>query len=583
MKKIGIYSLIFLLVFSMIPMPSIDSVSAESEEEETEDIVLFAEEEGDDINLYSSEEDVEADEFEIDIPDESEALLIHNDSTFEYEDQLYVYIQYKDKDSEDDTNQLVEGYVDAERVVLAEDVEEFLENRQQGEETESDENNSDEAEEDENNESSEDDDGNIADSEENDESVKEDEENTDSEEKDDVSEEEDTNASEENDESTDNNEKEKSPNEDSDNNDEESEDNKSEELDEEDEFNPSPYATQNARNIVEKKTSKLARIKNSQVNIYESIDGKSKKAGTKHTDRTYYVKKEATVDKEEYYLISKLPSSKNGVVGWVKSSDLKYYTHKGVDKKSKTFYLNGKGSARARAWGAERIHSSLSAYAGETLQVNLTEKVGNNTWYRGKINGRGQNVWIHSSVVFQMDEKKTSKLARIKNDKVKIYKTIQGESFKAGSEHTDRTYYVKKEATVDKEKYYLISKQPSSKDGVVGWVNSDDLKYYTHKGVDKKSKTFYLNGKGSARARAWGAERIHSSLSAYAGETLQVNLTEKVGKNTWYRGKINGKGQNVWIHSSVVFQMDEKKTSKLARIKNDKVKIYKTIQGESFK
>src|SRR5699024_10743554 len=102
MKKVVIYNLIFILVFSMIPMPLIDSVSAESEEEETEDIVLFAEKEGDEINLYSSEEDVEVDESEFDIPDESEALLIHNDSTFEYVDQLYVYIQYEVEDSEDD-------------------------------------------------------------------------------------------------------------------------------------------------------------------------------------------------------------------------------------------------------------------------------------------------------------------------------------------------------------------------------------------------------------------------------------------------------------------------------------------------
>lgn len=136
MKKIGINSLILLLVCSMIPMPSIDSVSAESEEEETEDIVLFAEEEGDDINLYLSEENVEADESEIDIPDESEALLIHNNSTFEYENQLYVYIQYEDEDSEDNTDQIVEGYVDAGRVVLADDVEEFLEERQQKEDEE---------------------------------------------------------------------------------------------------------------------------------------------------------------------------------------------------------------------------------------------------------------------------------------------------------------------------------------------------------------------------------------------------------------------------------------------------------------
>src|SRR5699024_12098807 len=118
MKKLGIYSLIFLLVFSMIPMPSIDSVYAESEKEETEDIVLFAEEEGDEIDIYSSEEDVEVDESEFDILDESEALLIHNNSTFEYEDQLYVYIQYEVEDSADDTDQIVGGVVDSEGVVL---------------------------------------------------------------------------------------------------------------------------------------------------------------------------------------------------------------------------------------------------------------------------------------------------------------------------------------------------------------------------------------------------------------------------------------------------------------------------------
>src|SRR5699024_1042811 len=448
MKKIGIYSLIFLLVFSMIPMPSIDSVSAESEEEETEDIVLFAEEEGDDINFYSSEEDVEADESEIDIPDESEALLIHNDSTFEYENQLYVYIQYEDEDIEDDTDQLVEGYVDAERIVLAEDVEEFLEHRQQGEEQESDVNNSEEeVEETENDASSEGDDGNAADSEENDESIKEDEENTDSEENDDISEEEETSASEENDESTDNNEKEKPPNEDSDNNDEESDDNKSKELDEEDEFNPSPYATQNARNIVEKKTSKLARIKNSQVKIYEGIGGKSKKAGSEYTGITYYVKKQATQGDDTYFLLSTEPSATKGTQGWVRSSDLSYYTHKSVDKRSKTLYLNGKGTGRAKAWGAPKdyIHSSLSEFIGEELQVDLTEKVGNNIWYRGKINGKGEKVWVHSNFVFDASEdkpdtEKTSKLVRINNSQVKIYESIYGESFKAGSKYTDVTY-----------------------------------------------------------------------------------------------------------------------------------------------
>src|SRR5699024_4003095 len=388
MKKIGIYSLIFLLVFSMIPMPSIDSVSAESEEEETEDIVLFAEEEGDEIDLYSSEEDVEVDESEFDIPDESEALLIHNDSTFEYEDQLYVFIQYEDEDSEDDTDQLVEGYVDAERVVLAEDVEEYLENRQQGEETESesDDNDFDEAEEAENDESVEEEKENKAESKENDE---------------------DENLQEEK----------------SSNNDMDSENKEIEANTKEKSSSPSLFSAHKTS-----KTSKLVRINNDQVKVYESIQGDAFEAGSKHTRITYYVKNEAEVSGETYYLVSTEPSATKGTIGWVHAGDVKSYAHEGVAKKPKTLDLNGEGNARSNDWGGSKdfIHSDLSDYAGDQLHVNLTEKVGNNTWYRGKINGEGQNVWLHSNFVFKSEESKTSKLVRINNDQVKVYESIQG-------------------------------------------------------------------------------------------------------------------------------------------------------------
>src|SRR5699024_5737694 len=50
---------------------------------------------------------------------------------------------------------------------------------------------------------------------------------------------------------------------------------------------------------------------------------------------------------------------------------------------------------------------------------------------------------------------KTSKLVRINNDQVKIYESIQGDAFEAGSKHTRITYYVKKEAEVSGETYYL--------------------------------------------------------------------------------------------------------------------------------
>src|SRR5699024_8348875 len=239
------------------------------------------------------------------------------------------------------------------------------------------------------------------------------------------------------------------------------------------------------------------------------------------------------------------------------------HSHTRVDNKSKTFYLNGEGNTRSKAWGAkdDQIHTDLSDKAGELIEVNKTEKVSNHTWYRGKINGEGENVWVHSKFVFK--ESNTSKLARVKTSDVKIYENIQGDSFKAGSKHTDITYYVKKQAEVNGTFYYLLSTEPSASKGTIGWVKEKDLSYHSHTRIDSKSKTFYLNGKGSARSKAWGAKKdyVHSKLTDKTGELIKVNKTEKVGNNTWYRGKINGKGKNVWVHSNFVSKTSEKYTN----------------------
>src|SRR5699024_8171718 len=335
----------------------------------------------------------------------------------------------------------------------------------------------------------------------------------------------------------------------------------------------------------ESKTSKLARVKTSDVKIYDNLQGDIFKAGSKYTDVTFYVKKQAEVSGDTYYLLSTEPSAKKGTVGWVSEKDVKYHSHTRVDNKPKTFYLNGEGNTRSKAWGAkdDQIHTDLSDKAGELIEVNKTEKVSNHTWYRGKINGEGENVWLHSKFVFKPEESKTSKLARVKTSDVKIYENIQGDSFKAGSKYTDVTLYVKKQAEVSGEIYYLLSTEPSAKKGTVGWVHEKDIKHHSHTRVDNKSNTFDLNGVGNTRSKAWGAkdDQIHSDLRDKAGELIEVNKTEKVGNHTWYRGKIKGKGKNVWVHSKFVFE--ESNTSKLARIKTSDVKIYENSQGDFFK
>ncbi|MFB4475966.1 mannosyl-glycoprotein endo-beta-N-acetylglucosamidase, partial [Oceanobacillus caeni] len=114
------------------------------------------------------------------------------------------------------------------------------------------------------------------------------------------------------------------------------------------------------------------------------------------------------------------------------------------------------------------------------------------------------------------EEHPTSKLGHIRHSNVKIYNKDNLSSYKlAGSTYTNAVYYIKKQKNIGNKKYYLISKQPSSVNGVVGWVESGDLSIHTHVGVDKNSKTFYIKGTGSAYSKAWGGSKdlVYKNMS----------------------------------------------------------------------
>src|SRR5699024_8762079 len=146
----------------------------------------------------------------------------------------------------------------------------------------------------------------------------------------------------------------------------------------------------------------------------------------------------------------------------------------------------------------------------------------------------------------------TSRLGHIRGGDRPIYKELGGKSFKATSKYQNQVYYIKRQAKMDGNTYYLLSDQPSATKGVVGWMKASDVSTHSHTGVTKKSNELLLNGKGKATSKAWGGDKdaVHKSLKNFEDTILHVNLTEKVGKNTWYRGKINNQGENVWVHSS---------------------------------
>ncbi|WP_213424353.1 GW dipeptide domain-containing protein, partial [Bhargavaea massiliensis] len=219
--------------------------------------------------------------------------------------------------------------------------------------------------------------------------------------------------------------------------------------------------------------------------------------------------------------------------------------------------------------------------------VNLTEKVGNNLWYRGVIDGK--NAWIHESGLIQnieVDEQKTSRLGHLRSSGVRIYKSYASQSdyMNAGSTYTNEVYYIKKQATYQNTLYYLISRNASSTKGVIGWVKASDMSTHPHVGVDKNAKVFYIKGTGHAYNKAWGGRKniSYENLSKIKDRAFTVNLTEKVGNNLWYRGVIDGK--NAWIHESGLIQnieVDEQKTSRLGHLRSSGVRIYKSYASQS--
>src|SRR5699024_7263544 len=105
-------------------------------------------------------------------------------------------------------------------------------------------------------------------------------------------------------------------------------------------------------------------------------------------------------------------------------------------------------------------------------------------------NNKNETISVQSNALTQ--ETSISKLGHIRSSNVDIYETIGGKSFKAGSKYTNAVYYIKRQAVVGSDTYYLLSTNPSATTGVVGWAKSTDLSTHDHKGVDKIAKVFTI-------------------------------------------------------------------------------------------
>ena len=146
--------------------------------------------------------------------------------------------------------------------------------------------------------------------------------------------------------------------------------------------------------------SRLAHIRGGKSYIYDAPNNQeASKPSDKLKNKVYYVKRSTSYRFEKFYLLSTKPSGEEGLIGWMKETDLQTHVTTFVDKDKKTFKLNGKGSAYNTAWGGKKqlVFDDLSDMKNETIVVEETWFIGSNTWYNGYI--KNVEVWVNSKVL----------------------------------------------------------------------------------------------------------------------------------------------------------------------------------------
>src|SRR5690625_4389748 len=150
----------------------------------------------------------------------------------------------------------------------------------------------------------------------------------------------------------------------------------------------------------EEPTSRLGHIKARASYIYLTpTNTTEKEPPASYRHNVYYIKKQATFNNELFYLLSKRPSAQNGLIGWVKASEVSSQSHVVIDEDPKTFYLLGTGSGFSQAWGGNKnkIYPHLEQFKGYEFKVDKTVKVGKDLWYRGMLDGK--QTWIHCNII----------------------------------------------------------------------------------------------------------------------------------------------------------------------------------------
>ncbi|MBU0437225.1 N-acetylmuramoyl-L-alanine amidase, partial [Staphylococcus succinus] len=251
-----------------------------------------------------------------------------------------------------------------------------------------------------------------------------------------------------------------------------------------------------------KSNNGVARINSKNDGLYTTVyDQNGKK--TDKTNQTLKVTKSASLDNENFYLVSDY--NKGNLIGWVHKDDVAYNTAKSVAKIDKTYKIKSGETLYSVPWGtsAQKV-GTVSGKSTQTFKATKQQQIGKTNYIYGTVNKLSGWVSLSklegSNTTPSTDTDKltvtnlTNQQGTVAQSNHGVYTSVYDKQGVQKSYVNGKTYKLSKKASLGTNDFYLITDNKTNTN--LGWMQSGDIKVKAP-AADKLTVTNLTNQQGT--------------------------------------------------------------------------------------
>ncbi|RIN30700.1 autolysin [Staphylococcus succinus] len=309
-----------------------------------------------------------------------------------------------------------------------------------------------------------------------------------------------------------------------------------------------------------KSNNGVARINSKNDGLYTTVyDQNGKK--TDKTNQTLKVTKSASLDNENFYLVSDY--NKGNLIGWVHKDDVAYNTAKSVTKIDKTYKIKSGETLYSVPWGtsAQKV-GTVSGKSTQTFKATKQQQIGKTNYIYGTVNKLSGWVSLSkledSNTTPPTDTDKltvtnlTNQQGTVAQSNHGVYTSVYDKQGVQKSYVNGKTYKLSKKASLGNNAFYLITDNKTNTN--LGWMQSGDIKVKAP-AADKLTVTNLTNQQGTVAQSNHGVytsvyDKQGVQKSYVNGKTYKLSKKASLGTNAFYLITDNKTNTNLgWMQS----------------------------------